>query len=110
MNISINLPPEVLDDEADGTLLMTPQQLSFNRLMEWRVMLRILQAICTAFGYSLEFDPSANGTDASCAIFADTVCADNDANAWLQNPLFDSLTEQETTVQERKGKGYENWH
>lgn len=86
MTISITIPPEVLDAEADSTLLMTPQQRSFNRLMEWRVMLRILQAISTAFGYSLEFDRSEDG---AVAIFADLVWVDDAADASQQEALSD---------------------
>ena len=88
MHISITLPPEILDDEADATPLTTPRQQSFIQLMEWQVFLRILHAICTAYGWDLEFDRSAGGTDASCAIFANPVCVEDAADAWQQAPLL----------------------
>jgi hypothetical protein len=88
MNISLYLPPEVLDDEADSMPMTTPRQQSFNQLMEWRVFLRILQALCTAYGWTLEMDRRAD-PDLSCAIFADSVWVDEAAANLNEEALSD---------------------
>lgn len=53
------------------------------------MFLRILEALCTAYGWTLEFDYGTDGTDASCAIFNAMICADDAANDANEKALFD---------------------
>lgn len=52
------------------------------------MFLRILQALCTAYGWTLEMDRRAD-LDLSCAIFADSVWVDEAAADLNEEALSD---------------------
>ncbi len=85
MDSSLNLPPQAIRDEDRFMPAATNQQQALNLMMEWRMFLRMLEAVCRAYGWEVEYETPE---DASCAIFADNVCGCNSADAWQQAPLL----------------------
>ena len=96
MNSSIKLPPQKVGDEERCMLDNPNQQQALKPMVEWRMFLHMLEAVCQAYGWALEYETPE---DASCAIFADPTCGCNPADAWHQAPLLDESLEQRSNSQ-----------
>lgn len=70
MNICINIPSLGIRDQARFPPDVIHQQQSLIPILEWRLFLRMIEALCKAYDWELEYQTPE---DALCATFASAV-------------------------------------